>query len=295
MKMIKKALTGWGWKGQVATVATLLAASAHQSSAQTYSLSARNTSLQIDAAGGTPGLSDWTINGVNQLEQQWFYLSVNSSSVQSLDSIGSWSLGSQHGGNSPGLTGTYTDSGVLSVLTGYTLTSSQVGSGVATLGTLLTIQNLSGASETIQLFQYSDFWLGGIPGNQFVQFTPSSANYAVTQTGIGAGPLTGTLTANSQGTNAIVEEAASLYNAGSQLSGILSGNPAPPFDDSQLSAGTGNVTFGYEFEATVAAGQTLSISEIQTVPEPSSLALVALGILGFSGLCRFKLVSFKKS
>jgi PEP-CTERM motif len=293
MKEINKALAR-EWVRQCALVAALLAMSVTQSEAQTYNLSARNTSLQIDASGGTPGISDWTINGVNQLDQQWFYLSVNSSPVQSIDNFGTWSFGSQTPGNSPGLTGTYTDSGVASVQTTYTLSSHPVGSGIASLGTQISVQNLSALPETIQLFQYSDFWLGGVPGGQNVQFTPGSPNYYVTQTG-GGGPLIGTLSATSQGTNAIVGEAASLYNGGSQLAGIISGNPSPAFDNSQLSAGTGNVTYGYVFDATVAAGQTLSISEIQTVPEPSPLALLALGILGAGLLHRYKSASFKKA
>lgn len=294
MKTIKEAQKSRGGMGQAAVIAILLAASAIQSQAQTYSLSARNTSLQIDASGGTPGLSSWLVNNVNQLNQQWFYLSLNSGPAQSLDSVGVWSLNSQNPGNSPGLSGTYTDAGVLSVLTSYTLTSHPTGSPIATLGTLMTVQNLSAASETIQLYQYSDFWLGGNSGNQFVQFTQGATNYFVTQTGVGGGPLTGLLTANSQGSNALVEEAASLYNGGSQLAGILGGIPSPAFDNSQLSAGTGNVTYAYEFEATLAAGQTLSISEIQTVPEPSPLALIALGMPILGLFYRFTSASFKK-
>lgn len=293
MKEINKILAG-EWVRQSALVAILFAASVAQSEAQTYNLSARNTSLEIDASGGTPGLSDWDINGVNQLEQQWFYYSVNSSPVESIDDLGSWSLGSQTSGNNPSLSGTYTDTGVLSIQTAYTLTSHPIGSGIASLGTVITIQNLSTSPQSIQFYQYSDFWLGGVSGNQYVQFSPSALNYYVTQTGLSGGPLVGTLSASSQGTNAIVREAASLYNGGSQLSGIENGNPAPPFDDSALSAGTNNVTYAYEFEATVAPGQTLSISEIQTVPEPSSLALISSGILVFGLFYRSKLASLKR-
>jgi hypothetical protein len=283
-----------GWMRQSVVIAILLAVPVIESQAQTYSLSARNTSLQIDASGGTPGISDWIVNNVNQLDQQWFYYSVNSSPVESIDNLGSWTFGSQNGGNSPSLTGTYTDSGVLSAQTIYTLTSKPTGSGTATLGTVITLQNLSGSSEVVQLYQYSDFWLGGVSGGQNVQFTPSSPSYLVTQTGLSGGPLVGTLTATSQGTNAIVEEAASLYNGGSQLSGIESGTPVPLFNDSVLSAGSGNVTYAYEFEATVAPGQTLSISEIQTVPEPSSLALIGSGIVIFGLLYLGRLTFSKK-
>src|ERR1700744_1997385 len=65
----------------VSLIAFLLIIPALQSNAQITNLVARNTSLQVDLGGPNAGLSDWMVNGVNQLNQQWFYYSVGGSPV----------------------------------------------------------------------------------------------------------------------------------------------------------------------------------------------------------------------
>jgi len=59
------------------------------------------------------------------------------------------------------------------------------------------------------------------------------------------------------------------------------------FNSSSLSAGSGDVNFGYEFSTTLAPNTSLTVSELLTVvPEPSSMALLSVGVVGlvaFSG------------
>jgi hypothetical protein len=78
-----------------------------------------------------------------------------------------------------------------------------------------------------------------------------------------------------------VGEVAGLYD-GTQF-GLENGNTAPNFNSSVLSASGSNVDFGYEFEATLAPTSSFVISEIQIVPEPTSVALVSVGLLGLLG------------
>lgn len=290
MKSTDETLSVRSWMRRSAPMVTcaglLLVGSAIQSSAQIYNLAAQDTSLQVNLNGG---LSDWTIDGGNQLDQQWFYYSVGTGPVNSIDTISPWTTPTTTTGNSPTLTETYANS-ILSVETLYDLQSQLPGSGRATLGTTVIIDNVSSTAQTFHFYQYSDFDLGGTPGGQSVQFQGTTRPYEVMQTGNG-GLLTGTINALSGGTFASVEEVAGVYD-GTQF-GLANGNPAPIFNDSSLSA-SGNVDYAYEIDATVAPGSSIVISEIQSVPEPGALALLSAGLLGLGVLGRRRPSLFKK-
>src|SRR5580658_9094925 len=171
MKKTYRTLSGGVWMLQGAVLVISLAASGIQSQAQTYTIGAENTSLEVDLAGG---LSDWTINGQNQLDQQWFYYSVGSGTINSVDTIAPWTTPSLTGSAPFGtiiqtnLTETY-DGSAVNLTTEYTLNGQPSGSSGANLGTSITIQNSSGTNEVLHFYQYSDFTLGGTSGGQTVE------------------------------------------------------------------------------------------------------------------------------
>jgi hypothetical protein len=82
--------------------------------------------------------------------------------------------------------------------------------------------------------------------------------------------------------------------AGTGNLGLGNGNPAPNFADTSLSASGAGVEYGYEFNLTLAGNSGITISELQAVPEPSSIALISSGILGLALLRRRTLALFKK-
>jgi len=261
-------------------IAILFAGTVAQGNAQLYTLSAQNSSVQINLAGG---ISPWLIDGVNQLNQQWFYYSVGSGPVNSIDTIAPWSVPTLGHGSSPTLTETYANS-IISVKTQFTLQGQLAGSGKATLGDSITINNPSATAQTYHFYQYSDFYLGGSSGGQSVNFNINGAGtaYQVIQTG--GADLTGTVTALAGGGTVAPEEQAGLYDG--TMFGLVNGNPAPSLNNT-LNAGPGNVNFAYEWDVTLAAygnpGSSLTLSEIQAVvpivPEPSSVALITSGML----------------
>jgi hypothetical protein len=286
MRLLIKPLTSRVRLYQNTLIAILFAGTVVQSGAQIYPLSAQDSSVQINVAGG---VSDWMIDGVNQLNQQWFYYSVGSGPVYSIDTIASWSTPTISHGSAPTLTEMYANS-TISVKTQYILQGQASGSGMATLGDAITINNPSATAQTYHFYQYSDFYLGGVSGGQYVQFNSNGAGtaYQVIQTGLTGATLTGTVTALSGGTSVSPEEQAGIYD-GTQF-GLGNGNPAPLLNNT-LNAGPGNVVYAYEWDVTLAAsgnpGSSLTISEIQAVvPEPSSVALVASGMLVLALLYR---------
>jgi large repetitive protein len=275
MKLLNTPLTRRVRLYQSTLVAILFASVVAQSQANAYTLSARDTSLQVNLAGG---LGPWTIDGANQLNRQWFYYSVGSGPVYSIDTIPLISSSLVPAGNNPFATAVYSNS-IIKVTTTYTLQSQPNGSGRATLQDAISFQNTSASSQDFHFYQFSDFDLAGSSGSQNLQFFGGNNNLFV-QTGWGGTSLSNTISATWNGQLAVTRVQAGISD-GSQF-GLINGNPYPTLDNTTLTA-SGNVSFAYEWDVNLAAagspGSSLSLSEIQAVvPEPSSLALVASGM-----------------
>jgi hypothetical protein len=284
MRVLIKPLTSRARFYQNMLIAILFAGTVVQSRAQVYTLSAQDSSVQINLAGGG-GVSQWMIDNVNQLNRQSFYYSVGSGSVYSIDTIAPWSTPSISYGSAPTLTETYANL-IISVQTKYTLQGQLSGSGKAKLGDAITISNPSANAQTYHFYQYSDFDLGGVSGGQNVHFNINGAGtaYQVVQNGLTGVTLTGTVTALSGGNSVAPEEEAGIYD-GTQF-GLGNGNTAPLLNNT-LNADPDNVVYAYEWDVTLAAsgnlGSSITFSEIQTVvPEPSSVGLVVSGMVALA-------------
>jgi hypothetical protein len=280
-----KPLTGRVRLFQNTLIAILFAGAVVQSGAQIYTLAIRDTSLQFNLAGG---LSNWTIDGANQLNKQWFYYSVGSGPVYSIDTIAPWStptLSTNLGKTQITLNETYSGSAI-SVGTKYVLAGGVLGSGQATLSQTLTLSNPSSTTQVFHFYQYSDFDLGGVSGGQNIAFSSNGSGlyYQVVQSSLAGPILNGSVTGVNGGSNTVSEVQAGLWD-GTQF-GLGNGNPAPLLNNT-LTAGSGNVVYAYEWDATLASGDSIIISEIQTVvPEPSSMALIGSGMLALTLLGR---------
>jgi hypothetical protein len=242
------------------------------SEAQTYTVPSPNgsTTLQATLSGSGSGLSDWQFNGSSQLAQQWFYYSVGSDPVNSIDQIAGPTSITSHGGAAPFLSVVYSNTS-LSVSAKFQLNNAP------TLSDTLTILNTSGTSETVHFYQYSHFELGGVVGGQNVQFSNGGSGpyFQVNQTGTGGVSLQGLVS----GASAPSPEVQA--GVGTQF-GLVNGSSAPTLDNSTLAAGPGDVSYANEWDATLAPGGSFQISELQTltsVPEPTSVALMATGML----------------
>jgi len=280
MKLLNKPLLSRVWLYQNTLIAILFAGTVVQSEAQTYTVTAPNnsSSFQVNLSGGS-GLSDWQFSGVNQLYKQWFYYSLDSGTVNSIDTIASpSSIVNRTTGLAPFVSSIYANLAI-SVSTKFSLNNTP------TLQDTITVLNPSSSGQThvFHFYQYSDFDLGGIPGSQNVQFynNGSGSYYEVKQSG-GAASLDVTVSASNPS-----EVQAGLYD-GNQF-GLGNGNSAPTLNNT-LAAGPGDAVFAYEWDLTLVPGGSFQISELQTVsvPEPSPVALMASGLLALALLCQHR-------
>jgi hypothetical protein len=214
------------------------------------------------------GMNSWTIGGVEQLYQQWFWYRVGNNPEQSIDTLGTpvVSLTSTNQ-----LTSIYTGAGF--TLTINYLLGGSVGIGSSTINEVITINNTSGAPLDFHFYQYSDYALGGVE-NDTVVMSPFFDEAVVT-----SGPSR--LAENLVTPAATVGEVApwdqtllKLNNgAADNLSGALG------------ALGPGDITFAFQWDYLFSASgerSSLQISKIKTldvelVPEPTSATLALAG------------------
>jgi hypothetical protein len=250
----------------------MFASTVVQSEAATYTLSDSTWNVTFNSAVSS-GLPSGQVPGVVNLVEQSLYYSLNGGPLSAVTNF-SLSL-TKSGIQNPTITDTYTSAGNMSVAAAYTLNGT-------TLSDTIKLKNLSTSSQTISLFQFSDFILGGAAGAQMVNMISNSSTiYGANQTGggislqnqvefIGTGPTT-EMQANGNGS----------------LFGPFIGGPPYNLDNVTLNA-SGNAVFAYEWDVTLTPNTSFQISESSqiTVPEPSSMALMVSGMLGLALLYR---------
>lgn len=241
-------------------------------SAQDITIANKNSSLDVNT-NTAAGVINWNVDGVDYLKNQWFHYRVGSggpeSPLQSISSAPTVAITSLS--SFARLNLTYANASY-SVLTSLKLTGNTAGSGRSQLNEDITVSNLSGSPLDFHFFQYSDFDLYGTSGGQSVQFFQNSANnqyYKAVQTD---GSRTVTETINST-IFPIGHFEAGLFNT--TIASLTDGTSTTLND--VTSAGVGDVTFSYQWDVTLAPGASFQLSKlIEIVPEPSSMAILAL-------------------
>ncbi len=258
----------------------LLAGMALQVNAQTFTLNNLNSIVSINASSPA-GMSSYLVDGVNQVKQQWFYFRIGDSSPNlSIDSIGNL-VASQVDPATLDLS--YSDlpsSPNYRARVQYLLTGQAAGSGQSILGETVTFYNTSASSLNLRLFDYSDFDVAGALNNDVVTLSrlalgpPSNRSYKTS-----FGQTNGAFFVNSSaisGTNNSSHLEANYFNQ--TLQKILNGTPSGLNDT--LTATAGDLTAAVEWDVTLLPGTSLQISKTinLVVPEPSSAAMLGLGL-----------------
>jgi len=252
--------------------------------AQTYTLTDPGSEATVTLNGSGAGMNYWTVDAdpsVNQLASQWFYYSFDGSGVQAINALSTAIVETNSTANFLNLT--YANS-QLSINIQYTLAGGGYGSGNADIYEAIAIDNLSGTSITnLQFYQFSNFNLLQNNANSVSVFG-SPGNYYFAQQTAGSTAL-GEGIINPDANYAVAGTAAAV------LSDILSGNNL----SGPMSAGPGDVAWAFQWDdATLnpeADGDEFDIEKdkslsISNVPEPSTIALIALGLGAVGLVCR---------
>jgi len=251
--------------------------------AQVYTMSNGGSTALVNVGNnGVLGMNSWTVGGVNgsQLNQQWFWYSVNGAVQQPINTIGAPAVVNFSSPATPiDNLGVAYQNAQLTVQVQYILSGNGVNSGSADMVENLSIVNNSASSINLSFYQYSNF---NLFQNNLNSVSLSS----------GPGGYTGaTQTTGGPDGNGIAEVIdAPLANYGEaalvgQTLGELNGPSYYTLNDN-ASAGPGDVTWAFQWNVNLGAGDTFNITKdkglsIQLVPEPSTLAFIAMGIGAF--------------
>jgi hypothetical protein len=175
----------------------------------------------------------------------------------------------------------------LSLSIEYTLSGDGVNSGSADMGESIKVGNAGGSSINLSFYQYSNFDLLQNNNNSVsILGAPGAFTGALQTTGGPGGTGIGEAIL---GPNANDAEAALVPTTFNKLT---AGSYVTL--DNTTSAGPGNVTWAFQWNTTLASGDQFDLSKdkglsVQLIPEPSTLALIALGMGALGMMLRRKL------
>ncbi len=241
-----------------------------------------------DTPGGSGliGMNSWMVNTEpsSQLVQQWYWYSVNGGPIMSIDQNASYTITSQ---TSSSVSVLYSTPSQVDIEVSYSL-SGDTGGG--DLSESVSVVNESSAAATVNFYQYANFNLLGNSENT-LYVIPASAP----QTGYGS--VYQTTTGDGNGIQETIDSPNANFaeaGAGGTGPGTVMADMLEQDLDGNLTA-SGDVAWAFEWQSTVPVfnddpdnvwgvlqNQNMSI---QPVPEPSTIALIALG-LGACGLVR---------
>jgi hypothetical protein len=240
----------------------------------------QNSTVAIDPST-QHGMYDWIIDGNNLAPvygaaggdddyRQWFWYRVGATAEASIDTLPLAVAGASDS-NFDG----FNDKAFLRYLGGglkievtYTLTGSTAGSGVSHIGEQISITNTGAEPLSLSFFQYGDFMLNA--------------------------PNVGGETITFENPNQVRESGASGYVMETVNTPVAQHREAEPFpitinklndgapDNLVDNAGaSGDVTWAYQWDYTLAPNETVLISKVKdaVIPEPTSMALTALGLI----------------
>lgn len=262
-------------------LACLLISTTSSAWAQTETLTDGNSSVNLNLTGSGSRMNSWTVDGQNQLNDQWFYYRIGNSGTAA--SVGSLALTSFSQPAPSFLNTTYTSS-QFSLQVVYSLVGGAAGSGTADLSEQIKIQNLTSAPLAFNFFQYANFQLGGptMTGNQLAQLaTDSNGHYNEALVTSENSSLPGYV-------DVAITPGANNGETGLAPNTLnhITGTPGYNLNN-MTNAGPGNTAWALQWTNSIAANGTMIISEDLTVsgvtniteaPEPATWALITLGL-----------------
>ena len=261
------------------SLATLLLAGTPGVQAQIQTLTDNNSTALINP-NSQGGMFNWTVDGINQLAQQWFWYRVGSNPEQSINTISAPVI------TRPDAKTAYIiyNNGAFSVEVDYVLNGQTPGSGQADIRESVRIHNFTGTALDFHFFQYSDFDLNGQTGGDTVAL--GTDNFGRFNEALQTkGPLTSTTLSETDVTPGANHGETAFVGA---TLGKLNNGVADNLNDNAGPTGPGDVTWALQWDYTgataIPAGGDVLISKQKflQVPEPGVFALISLVAVGYA-------------
>jgi len=269
------------WKSVILSAAAaasmLLGISAGpQARAANVVLTDGNSSVTIDPTSPA-GVENWSVNGQNQLNQEWFWFRTgNKAGQSSLDSLGTpvtTLLDTTGDGQDDTAEFVYGPSNGIQITLTYSLTGGQNGSKTSDLTDTLEINNEGSKAIKLHLYQYANFNLADSTTGQTVTIANSN---------------TATVQGNGEKSQTVVGGQASEYEAAiypSLLDHISSSTTSYTLADVATSP-SGDGEWGFQWDTTIpmcgsyiiTGDQLLTGTSIPVVPEPVSGPVAVMGL-----------------
>lgn len=255
------------------SVAAVVLSLALGAQAQIQNLLDNDSVASIDPTSSA-GMFNWSVDGQNQLAQQWFWYRVGNAAEAPINAISAPSI------IRPDAKTAYItyNNGAYSVEIDYVLNGQSAGSGQADIRESIRIHNNTAAPLDFHFFQYSDFDLLGTAGGDTVALgTDISGRFnEALQT---KGPLNSSTLTETDVTPGANHGEVGFFNT---TLAKLNNGIADNLNDNAGPVGPGDVTWALQWDysgaTAIAPGGDVLISKQKflQVPEPTSCALVGL-------------------
>jgi len=227
----------------------------------TITLTDSNSVVTIDPTSSA-GMDSWSVDGTNQLYQQWYWYRVGATGLaQPINNLPLLSVVTALPDQATLSYGSVTG---LEIILKITLDGGPVGSGLSDVDTQAQIDNHGTSALQVHFFEYNDFDLNGTPAGQTITLSGTPVNTANQTNG-------GTAIAE-----AVVGPSANRWEAAlypTILNGLdtVSGYTL----NGAMTAGPGDATWAFEWDKTLGHNGAFLLSKDENlsvvVPEPATI------------------------